>query len=163
MLRTEKRKIGDVQYESTTLVATKAIGLGTRVLKIILPAIGELGGGIAEIRKAIATGAEPEILGGGLGKAAVALVAQLDKEDAVELILELLASTTRVDPKTNQRQDVGQDRSLFDTVYAGNLGELLRALQFAMEVSLGSFFGESAIGGLLARADKVMSGMKTAT
>jgi len=86
MLRTEKRKIGDVQYESTTLVATKAIGLGTRVLKIILPAIGELGGGIAEIRKAIATGAEPEILGGGLGKAAVALVAQLDKEDAVELI-----------------------------------------------------------------------------
>jgi hypothetical protein len=150
MLKTERRTINEVAYETTTLPARKAVRLGTRVLALVLPAFGELGDGVEDLQS-LSKLAEAKMQAGFIGRAAGALVTQLHREDVVELILGILASTTRIDPDRNERQAVGEG-AIFDDVYAGNLGELVGAVRFALEVNLGNFFAASGIGGILQRA-----------
>lgn len=150
MLKTERREINGVRYESTTLPARKAVRLGTRVLSLVLPAFGELGDGVENLQS-LSKLADAKLQAGFIGRAAGALVTQLHRENVVELILEILASTLRIDPERNERQQVG-DGAIFDAVYAGNLGELVGAVRFALEVNLGNFFAASGIGGILQRA-----------
>jgi hypothetical protein len=157
MLRTDSRTINGVRYESTTLPARKCVRLGSRVLALVLPAFGELGDGLEGVPTLADVGAK---LGSGfIGKAASALVTQLHREDIVELILSILADTTRIDPDKKERQAVS-DGAVFDAVYAGNLGELVGAVRFALEVNLGDFFAASGIGGLLRRAETTAASMQ---
>ena len=57
-----------------------------------------------------------------------------------ELILELLSECIR--------DDLAINRATFDTIFTGNLKELVEALKFVIEVNFGDFFGEGGIGSM---------------
>jgi hypothetical protein len=155
MLRTDSRTINGARYQSTTLPARKAVRLGTRVLALVLPAFGEVGQAFEGLTTLADIGSK---LGSGfLGKAAMALATQLHREDVVDLILEILKDTVRIDPEKKERQQVA-DGPVFDAVYAGNLGELVGAVRFALEVNVGDFLAASGIGGVLQRARAMVAG-----
>lgn len=159
MIRSEERTINGVAYTATTLPTRKAIDVGTQLIVYLGPAFGALGGSMKLAGGEDAT-INPEVI----PQAVEALVSQMDKGGVVDLILEILQSTTRVDPETNKRQEVSSI-PVFDTIYAANFAELLGALRFALEVSVGDFFGESGISSLIDRAkaaaDRVLAGSRS--
>lgn len=146
MLKTEQREIAGVAYECTTLPARRAVDLGASLVKILGPSLGALGDGFN-----LDTGEPIEGKTDVLSSAVSALMSQIDKVDVSKLMLDLLQTTIRIDPEKNARQEVGK-AEVFDVVFAGNFRELMGALAFALEVSLGDFFGEGGIGGLVKRA-----------
>ncbi len=146
MLGSEERMINGAAYTTTRFAARRAIALGTRLAKLVAPAIGGLGGGVK-----IKDGKIADVSSDLIPVAINALASQLHEDSIVQLILDLLAQTTRVNPDTRKREDVGTGE-IFDNIYAGNLGEMLGALKFAVEVNLSSFFAGSGISGLLQRA-----------
>ena len=66
-----------------------------------------------------------------------------------ELILELLSECIR--------DDLAINRATFDTIFTGNLKELVEALKFVIEVNFGDFFGEGGIGALTDQAKAAMT------
>lgn len=156
MISSQEREICGASYTTTTLPARRALKVGAEILRFIGPAIGALGGAVK-----VEDGKIVDVQEDVIPVAVKALVANLDSEKVVNLILKILEGTTRVDPEAHKREEVWKPE-IFDTVYAGNLGELFAALKFVLEVSLGSFFGGSRISGLfakaLAAADRMMPG-----
>ena len=63
------------------------------------------------------------------------------------LMLSILSHTLRGDMAINN--------ATFDTIYTGNLKELMEALQFAVEVNFSDFLQASGIGSLSAKTSKV--------
>jgi hypothetical protein len=158
MLRSEERQVADVPYTTTQLPARRAIKVGTKLVRLLGPALGALGGSF-------------DVEGAQLGESDVdfapvlpsvvkMLVDQMDADNVIALILEILQTTRRKDLDSGKWEEVNK-AEVFDRVYAGNFRELLGALRFALEVSLGDFFGESGITGLIERAktaaDRVIS------
>lgn len=157
MIETQEREINGAMYQSTTFTARRALAVGARLMKFIGPSLGKLGGSIKiEDDKIV------EFDSSVLPEALKLLLDNLDSNKVVTLVLDLLASTTRVDPKTNKREEVWKDK-VFDLVYAANFGELMGALRFAVEVSLGSFFGEGGISKLLDRASAAVDKLRSPT
>lgn len=146
MLESKEREINGAKYTSTTHPARPAIALGTDILQFIGPALSTLGGAIK-----IEDGKIVDVKGDVIQLAVQALIAQMNSDKVVSLILRILECTTRVDPVAKKRQEVSKGE-VFDVVYAGNLGELVGALRFALEVSIGRFFDGSRISGLFAKA-----------
>lgn len=151
MLESKDREINGAMYTSSTMVARRAMRLGTKLLKILGPSFGALGDGIK-----IEGGQIVQTREGFMSKAMKCLVDQIDTTIVETTILEILKTTQRVDPVTNKREDVS-DPKVFDIVYAGNFKELGPALAFAAEVSLMDFLGESGITGLVDKA-KALAG-----
>ncbi len=74
----------------------------------------------------------------------------VSKDD--NLILEILSYTLRDNSSIN--------KATFDSIYTGNLGELLEALQFAIEVNFGDFLPQEVFGPLkdnLPKAEEFMA------
>ena len=69
---------------------------------------------------------------GGIDAAAI-----IEGKDS-NLMLSLLSHTLRGDMAIN--------KATFDTIYTGNLKELMEALQFAVEVNFADFLGADGIG-----------------
>jgi hypothetical protein len=132
------------------LPARRALKISTKLAKIIGPAIGALGDGFN-----LETGEPVEGQTDSVSKAVKLLVGQIDDTKIESLILDVLQTTVRIDPQSNTRQEVSTPK-IFDEIYAGNFAELAGALVFALEVSVGDFFGKGGISGLISR-------MKTAT
>lgn len=151
MIQSKEKEINGAVYTATTFPARKAITTGTKLFRFLGPALGELFGSL-ETEEDVPVGLKPDAL----SKAVKMLVDGMDSNKVVALILEILGSTTRIDPAENKRQEVCKPH-VFDEVYAANFGELFGALAFALEVSLGDFLGNAGISKLLDKA-KAMTG-----
>jgi hypothetical protein len=151
MIKTKEREIDGVHYTASSLPARKCLRLATDLMKIFGPALGRLAGGskIEDFRNVDSA----EVDGGAIAAAAEMLVNNLDSDKVESIVMRILETTSRVDPDTNKRQDVGKPET-FDLVYSGNLLEMIKAVGFGLEASLGDFFGKSGISRLVNRASK---------
>ena len=158
MIRSQTREIGDAKYTTTTLPARKGVQLAAKLSKLLGPTIARLGG--AKSVGSLVDGESSEALASAID----ALVARLDEDDVLAVILDVLSTTTRVGVVEEGGKPVSMSLSEagnFDLVFAGNYGELMSALKFVAEVNLPSFFGSGRIGkvwgGILDKADRLAS------
>lgn len=127
MIETKEKLIDGINYTVTQFAARRALRLKTRLLKLLAPsafsAAGSFkGGNLLDV----------DLSSTVITQAIQALVDRMDADDCVNLILELLSSTRREGKEITEAH--------FDMVYAGNFGELFKALFFVLEVNFGSFF-----------------------
>jgi hypothetical protein len=128
--RNQEREIGGAVWAVTQFPAGEGLGLLTRLLKLLGPALGALakGGGTAED----GAGGREEAL---TGLIVSGLLQQLDEKETVALVKRLLADT---------RKDGVEILPIFDTEFMGDYANLFRVLGFVLEVNYGGFF--SGIG-----------------
>lgn len=131
MIETKEKYIDGHKYTVTQFPARRALTLKTKLVKLVAPSLFTAMSGQKQ-------GAS--VLDMPLDKAINMLVERLDEDHLINLIFELLASTRRDGKELNE--------SHFNMVYAGNFGELYKALFFILEVNFGSFFQEIGIGNL---------------
>ena len=146
MRETQERQIRGVTYKSTPVAARKAAGIGLRLAKIFGPGIASMA----------AMEDTDENLGMLAGEAAQRIANMIDEEVGIQLIMDILLDTIRIDPETHTKQLL-REGLIFDEVFRGNLGEMMLALGFALEVN--GFFGPAGIGTLLERVEAMASRM----
>ncbi len=148
MREPQETEINGATYRSSPLPGRKATLIAARVAKLIgagAAAAGMLGSNGQSDEES------DEEAGGRLLAAVVGKIAEsLDEHKTLTLIRDILQLTVRIDPDTNDRQDIWQD-NVYDEVYGGgNLAELFQAVGFAFQVN--GFFGFAGIGTLAKRA-----------
>jgi len=111
----------DVEYEVTQFPAMQGVRIAVRLAKMFGGGVGDAG---------VQTG---DIMNMDVGKVVGAIVGNLDAEETSRLIAELLSKTSR--------KGVHLNTETIDKIYSGNYMELLKALQFVLEVNFGGFFG----------------------
>lgn len=117
-----KKVINGREYQITLLPALKAVGMGKKLLKVILPAIG---GTIDGLRDDGLYGTPKTFT-----EVATALCTQLDDIDLDELITSLL------------REALCEGTSVrdIDSHFQGEIGELIGVIEFALKENFSSFF-----------------------
>lgn len=137
MISEQRKEINGASYKVSQFGARRGLKVKTKLVKLIAPTIiAALGsGGKVSLDSVV----DSEML----SKAIKSMLDNLDSDYVVNLIFELLVSTYR-----NDVEIVGQNGIHFDDVYAGNYGELYKAILFVVEVNFGSFFRELGIGSL---------------
>ncbi len=128
MLEKHEREINDVPYTVEHFPAMKGMRIAVRLAKTF-------GGGIGEA----AAGGVESVMDMDIAAVVQGITSNLDEEETPKLILELMANT--------ERNGVKITKEVFDKVYAANYGELLKALQFVLEVNFGGFIGALAQAG----------------
>ncbi len=136
-LRSERRTIGEHEYEVTQLPSSKGRRLLVRLFKVLGPAFGELtAGGAKNV---------DEVDSGALARAIQELALRITSDDLEDVVQEL-ARTTRIRMGDKEPELA----SVMELHFAGRYDELIRWLAFALEVNYGSFFG--GLAGLRPRA-----------
>jgi hypothetical protein len=147
-----RKDIDGITYVSQPLPAREALAIGVQLLQVVGPTLATF-----------ASEDEREVdarLTAKAGEAAQRLAEMLDDQKVIALVLRILKATERIDPETNQKQQISDGR-VFDTVYMANLGEALKAIGFALEVN--RFFGQGGIGGVLDRLGSLRTRLASAT
>lgn len=134
--------INGKKYQITMLPALKAVGVGKKLLKVVLPAIG---GTIDGLREDNIYGTPKTFT-----DVAVALCTQLDDIDLDELIYALL----------NEASCEGKTIRDIDSHFQGEIGELIGVLEFALRENFSSFFTGSDF---LAPLMRMLNGMGVET
>jgi hypothetical protein len=133
MIQSREKTIDGAAYMVTQFPARRALALQTRLLKLLGPSLATALGGIHDgvIEAPV------------LSLALQQLGDKLDESAAVDLVMQLLAST---------RKD-GQEITdgVFDLEFAGQMDTLYKVLGFVLEVNFGGFLARSGIGELLGR------------
>lgn len=125
--------------------ARRAIQLKVRLAKVAGPAIGELIPALGGLGKDGKSEGDPEAdvdaALSALRPAIEALAANLNEEAFVQTILDLM--------ELSSRDDTAITEAYFDAEFAGNFGEMYKALGFILKVNYSDFFkglGASGIG-----------------
>jgi hypothetical protein len=93
-------------------------------------------------------------LGRVMGAAISTLAATLHRTETMELIVDLLHETVRIDPTTKTKQLLS-DMAVFDVVFMGKYMEMIQAAVFVIETN--QFFGSLDIGMLIERGRTLAS------
>lgn len=133
MIETRDKVINKVNYSVTQFPARTGLRIKTKLLKLLAPSVLSLVGSSENVL-------DTKLDSAVLGKAVQALSERLDEDVVLNLISELLLSTKR------DGKDITE--GVFNLAYAGNYGELFKALLFVLEVNYGAFFREMGIGKL---------------
>ena len=123
--------------------ARKALGLKMRLAKAVGPAIAELLPALGTMQ---AGSADADALGIDLAmlpRAVNALAANLGEDAFVDTIVELMSMASRDDTEITPEY--------FDTTFAGNYGEMYRAIWFVLKVNYSDFIGMVGNSGIGAR------------
>lgn len=131
-LPSDSKKIDGVEYEVTAFGARQGFRLQAAIAKIAAPAIKDLAAALPEGMTDVMS-LDIGKLTPALGKLVESIVENDPKGD---LIIELLERT--------QRDGVPIDDRQFDTVYAGNYAEMVKAVIFVIQVN--RFFSMSGTG-----------------
>lgn len=131
-----ERKIGGKTFKVEPLLATEAIKLQARLLKVVGPALDKL----------------PAVLGGrvkgdGVASNAAAIAAFTDifaRADPDE-IMELVRDVCEV--AMVKRPSGAYDPVSFDGDFTGNLGEIIPVAVFVLQEQFGDFFGAALANG----------------
>jgi len=134
MIESKTREIDGHQYQVTQFAAMTGLRYAVRLVKIIGPGLGKALGGVDSLAGLM----EADLSDAGIGGMVQALTDNLDADGTPRLILDLLSATHRDNKEMTE--------TVFNTVYAGNYGELVKALKFVLEVNYGGFFGALAHG-----------------
>ena len=132
--KTETRQIGGMDVTCTQFEAIAAFKLSARIGKVLAPALLAAGGKI-DLKADVAT----------LAPVARALFDALDPEQAESMLVDILRGTSVVrDDGTGKliKIDLSSPKWI-NAAFDGDLGAMLSAAAFALEVNLGSFFGGS--------------------
>lgn len=132
------KTINGKKYQITLLPALKAVGMGKKLLKIILPAIG---GTVDGLRDDGLMGTPKTFT-----DLALVLCEQLDDLDLDWLIQSLL----------NEATCDGKEIRDIDTHFQGELGELVGVMEFALRENFSSFFTGND---LIAPLKRILIGM----
>lgn len=137
-IKEETREINGATYTVQQFVARRGLALKTKLIKLIAPsAFALIGGAKAQGGNII----DADIGADVLSKSIKTMLDNLgDSADVERLVFEILSNT--------RRNNAQIDGLLFDDVYAGNYGELFKAVFFVIEVNYGSFFRDMGIGNL---------------
>ncbi len=133
MIQSKEKTIDGAVYAVTQFPARRALALQTRLLKLLGPALATALGGIQDGR------IDASVLSASLKQ----LADTLDESTAVDLALQMLASTRRDGREITE--------GVFDMEFAGQMDTLYKVLGFVLEVNFGGFFARSGIGDLLRR------------
>lgn len=139
-VKTSQHQIGRHQYTITTFNTTTALQLKAALLKVVGPAVGELG----EVTGVGAGGlqsAEPDALQGSLSRAVELLVDRID-ENTVSLFKRLIANCA-VDLERENGSVTVQCVDVFDDHFqADGMAELYRLIAKVVEVNYSGFLAE---------------------
>ena len=137
-IKEETREINGANYTVQQFAARRGLALKTKLIKLIAPsAFALIGGAKAQGGNLI----DADIGADVLSKSIKTMLDNLgDSADVERLVFEILSNT--------RRNNAQIDGLLFDDVYAGNYGELFKAVFFVIEVNYGSFFRDMGIGNL---------------
>ena len=133
MIKTEEKKIDDMEVAVTQFPARFGFKMQARLLKVFGPVIGKMLGG-ADLKK----GADADVNLDKLSEAIELLFKSMDEDGAMKLIMDLLQSTRINGQEVND--------SSFDSIFPGKYSTLFKIVGYVLEVNYGSFFGESSIG-----------------
>lgn len=141
VIRTEERRLGTTNYKVTQLGASAGMQLLVRLTKVLGPSVGELTktGGAANILDA---------RGDAVAGAIAELAKNLTYEDLAHTC-DVLGEFTEVGLEGGKWIRLNRDNR--ELHFAGNYGELMRWLVFALEVNFGSFFGASGLGAVMGK------------
>ena len=140
MIEEKTKVINDATYTVQQFAARRGLKIKTRLVKLIAPTAVSLMGCVSrdgEGNISLDSEASPELIAKAIG----GLVNNMESDTVLDLIFALLETTTR-----NGVGVTSQNGSHFDMIYAGNYGELVKALIFVVEVNFASFFQGLAIG-----------------
>lgn len=140
-IETREKEINGVKYACSQFPGRHGMKIQARVVALLGPLLGgamALGAEEGEV--------EPDKLAG-----AFLNLSKVKPDEFMSLAFDLLTQTTREGRLI--------DGAVFDIEYAGNYGELYKALVFVLDVNFSSLFGASGISGLTARLAK-MTGKK---
>ena len=133
MIKTEEKKIDDMEVAVTQFPARFGFKMQARLLKVFGPVIGKMLGG-ADLKK----GADADVNLDKLSEAIELLFKSMDEDRAMKLIMDLLQSTRINGQEVNDGS--------FDSIFPGKYSTLFKIVGYVLEVNYGSFFGESSIG-----------------
>jgi len=133
MIKTEEKKIDDMEVAVTQFPARFGFKMQARLLKVFGPVIGKMLGG-ADLKK----GADADVNLDKLSEAIELLFKSMDEDGAMKLIMDLLQSTRINGQEVNDGS--------FDSIFPGKYSTLFKIVGYVLEVNYGSFFGESSIG-----------------
>ena len=144
MIDNKEKTINNVVYVVTQFPARRALRLKTRLLKLVAPSLVAALGEAKDLNSIMGMNLNAKAL-----KEAVAiLMDRLEVAEVEDVIISLFASTRR----DNKELTIAE----FDTVFAGNFGEMYEALMFVLEVNFGSFLGHNHIGSQKLDQDKAV-------
>jgi hypothetical protein len=127
MIESKEKTINGVTYMVTQFPARRALKIQAKLIKLLAPLF------FAKDDLLDKEVNDPKVM-----RAASGLLDRLDEDYVVNLVMELLVSTRREGKEITD--------GVFDTVYAGNFGELFDALVFVMEVNFKSFLDKINTG-----------------
>jgi hypothetical protein len=139
MIQSQERTIGGTTYKVTQLGASTGLQLLVRLTKVLGPSIGEL----TKTGGANILDAKGDAVAGAIAK----LAEHLTYEDLAHTC-DVLGEFTEI---LNGAKAMKLTREARELHFAGNYGELMRWIVFALEVNFGSFFGASGLGAVLRR------------
>lgn len=142
MIQTKEKTIDGKLIAVTQFPARHGFKIKARLAKLLGPALASAAAAVQGGNKGSLLEADVDIAA--LGAAVSTLVASLDSDSTLDLVMGMLTST-RMDGKE-------VTDSVFDMEFAGNYATLYKVLAFVVEVNYGDFFGKGGIGNLV---DKV--------
>lgn len=123
MLECKEKTIDGHEYQVTQFPAMHGMKIAVSLAKL-------LGSGLSG---ALGSGSAEKILEMDVSAIANGIFEKLDEDETPKLVLRLLSNTHR------DRKEMNENN--FNTAYAANYGELVKALKFVLEVNYGGFMG----------------------
>lgn len=146
MVKTSEKRIGEAQYSCTQFPARRGLAMQVRLTRLVAPLLAGLDFKSGE------SFMDADISMDG-GRLVNTLLEHLQEQAVVQLVVDLLESCRREGRELNAQE--------FDMVYAGNYGELAKALLFVIETN--SFFGLGPEGGNLLGLLKTLKSQVSST
>jgi len=143
MIKTEEKKIDDLDVAVTQFPARFGFKMQARLLKVFGPVISKMLSG-ADL-KSLRHGLDSDIKLDMLAEAIETLFKSMDEDGAMKLIMDLLQSTRINGQEINDAS--------FDSLFPGKYSTLFKVIGYVLEVNFGSFLGGSSIGKMVKSAN----------
>jgi hypothetical protein len=142
MIKTEEKKIDDLDVAVTQFPARFGFKMQARLLKVFGPVIGKMlsGADLNNVKQGLDTDIKLDML----ADAIELLFKSMDEDSAMKLVMDLLQSTRIGGQEIN---DV-----TFDNIFPGKYSTLFKVIGYVLEVNFGSFLGGSSIGKMVKSA-----------
>lgn len=127
MIETKEKTINGAKYSVVLFPARFGLRIKTELVKLLAPTL-----------LSMASKQDMDVSKVDLSAMIRPLVDSLHEDKVIDLVMRLFSSTRRNDKEITE--------SAFDSMFAGNYGEMYQALRFVVEVNYGSFFQEIGIG-----------------
>ncbi len=142
-IETKTVLIGEITFKYTTIPATRAIPLFTRLLHLVGPFLGQAGASV-QSASGLSEIMESQVDLGIMARAVEKLTLQMHDIDTYALLRDLIRESSVLVKDVSIVND-----DAFNAIFTANYGALVKLIYKIIEENYGSFFGESGIGGTL--------------